>query len=315
MKKILLLLAVAAVFVSCGHRGGRVVETYRPFPFVEVPSLITDSTERMEYSVEHYWDAFFAADGVTDTSAVLGVRTEDVEYGLSTYLGLVSMMPKEEGQKAVGSLFGMIERKQAADTSGHVYLLMTDLVSKYLYDPNSPLRDEDLYLPFVHGLAGSRFTNDDVRPGYVFEEKMCSLNRYGTVATDFLFKDAGGRTYSLHGVKADHTVLFFSNPGCESCSMFALSLMGSERLDSLIDGGRVKVVNIYIDRELDKWRGYVKNYPSSWLSGYDFRNVIRDEAIYNVRAIPSLYLLDAEKRVMMKDVPPERLLDAIEKLN
>jgi hypothetical protein len=35
--------------------------------------------------------------------------------------------------------------------------------------------------------------------------------------------------------------------------------------------------------------------------------VIRTENLYSVRAIPSLYLLDKEKRVIMKDAPEDRV--------
>ena len=30
------------------------------------------------------------------------------------------------------------------------------------------------------------------------------------------------------------------------------------------------------------------------------------QTIYNIRAIPSLYLLDKEKKVIFKDAPPEK---------
>jgi hypothetical protein len=42
--------------------------------------------------------------------------------------------------------------------------------------------------------------------------------------------------------------------------------------------------------------------PSSWLSGYDYNAEIEDKETYILRAIPSIYLLDREKHVILRDV-------------
>ena len=79
--------------------------------------------------------------------------------------------------------------------------------------------------------------------------------------------------------------------------------------------GKLAVVNVYIDSDVDEWREYAVNYPSSWLSGYDQSYTIRTDVTYNVRAIPSLYLLDAEKRVIMKDAPQDKVLSFISNID
>ena len=50
-------------------------------------------------------------------------------------------------------------------------------------------------------------------------------------------------------------------------------------------------------------------YPESWYNGFDPDFVLRNNDIYNIRAIPSLYLLDKEKNVLMKDVPENVLFN------
>lgn len=314
MKKVLALVMLGVAMISCARKDRGVKEEYRAFPTVEVPAVITEAQERMSYMLGHFWDGFFAGTGVTDTSAVLGVKKSELEKALASFIELGKRLPKAQAQEASGRLFASIEKAQSSDTSSHVYLLMTELVSKYLYDPNSPYRDEDVYLPFVRGLANSQFTKEEVRPGYAFELEMCSLNQYGTVAADFGIKDRNGRKYTLHGIRADFILLFFSNPGCDACKEIVLALKKSPWLDGLIESGRVKVVNVYIDRELDKWREYEHNYPDSWISGYDYNYIIREDAIYNVRAIPSLYVLDSEKRVLMKDATTGDVLEFIKNI-
>ena len=64
--------------------------------------------------------------------------------------------------------------------------------------------------------------------------------------------------------------------------------------------------------EVQKWREYLHNYPPEWINGYDYTFSLRDSGSYDIRAIPSLYLLDAGKRVIMKDAPTGRVLDYLE---
>ena len=68
------------------------------------------------------------------------------------------------------------------------------------------------------------------------------------------------------------------------------------------------MADIFIDREVDAWKAKAATYPKNWINGYDHNFTIREDLIYNVRAIPSLYLLDSSKRVILKDAPVEQVL-------
>ena len=82
-------------------------------------------------------------------------------------------------------------------------------------------------------------------------------------------------------------------------------------ISSLISEGRLSVLNIYIDEDLEAWRSYMPIYPENWYNGFDPDLVIRNESLYNVRDIPSLYLLDRNKAVLMKDVPEMKLMEVL----
>ena len=86
------------------------------------------------------------------------------------------------------------------------------------------------------------------------------------------------------------------------------------KVSDMIRNSRMAVLNIYIDEDIRNWRDYMPVYPQEWYNGFDPDFVLRNNEIYNVRAIPSLYLLDAQKIVMMKDAVPDELFNLIEKL-
>jgi hypothetical protein len=72
--------------------------------------------------------------------------------------------------------------------------------------------------------------------------------------------------------------------------------------------------NVYIDEDISAWKAYEPVYPRTWVTGYEFAGIIREEQIYDVRAIPSLYLLDREYRIVMKDAPTERVLAFLDRI-
>jgi hypothetical protein len=80
-------------------------------------------------------------------------------------------------------------------------------------------------------------------------------------------------------------------------------------LSSMISNGKMAVLNIYIDEDIPAWRSYMSIYPEEWYNGFDPDLAVRSNEIYNIRAIPSLYLLDKEKNVLMKDVPENVLFN------
>ena len=297
MKRILSIVLAALCIASCGSRSGKdgtgTVKHLKP---VSVPSVYTGMEERTGYVLMHFWDE------------ISGVPMDEVEQGLSNFIALLDVVPAEVSEKAVLKLFERISEEEKADTAAHIYVQMTQLVSKYLYDPNSPLRNEDYYLPFVKAMASSPLTSEDMRPAYRYEAESCAICRRGSVAPDFRFRTISGKTYSLHSLKAGFTMLFFSNPGCNACKEIIDQVMSNPVAVRMIEEKTLLVVNVYIDEDLKAWREYESNYPSSWYSGYDYEYLIRGSRIYDVRAIPSLYLLDSGKKIIFKDAPTEKVL-------
>ncbi|MGN1215633.1 MAG: DUF5106 domain-containing protein [Candidatus Cryptobacteroides sp.] len=314
--KSALLLAALLLLTACGGRNpGKSADTprkSREFPSAgPVPSVITDPKESYEYMIQNFWSRFLdpSTSFLCDSTHVNGVPDTDVESAIGMYVTLLGKSPdKAFAVSAMGSFFSEVEKYQKANPSSNLYSYMEKTVTKYLYDPNSPVRDEDLYLPYVEGLAASPLTDPGMVPAYSYDASMCALNRHGTPAADFAFTDLEGRKHTLYGVKADNVLLFFSNPGCPACGEIVEALCSDEAIASMVASGCLAVISIYIDSELDKWREYASAYPKQWISGYDHTGTIRSDVIYNVRAIPSLYLLDSGKKVVLKDAPVEKVI-------
>lgn len=311
--------SAAVLFAGCAGRGGRTASApqARPFPFVQVPGVVAaDQNSAVEYAAEHFWDGLTDLNGdyVCDSALVRGVRISDVESAFASWVGLLSGQDITAARKNMTILYARAYACETADTTSNVFETLTDFVEKYLYDPNSPLRNEDLYGVYAEKLSGCGMLSQLEQEKYVRDASLCALNRIGTPAADFRFSDKRGKMRRLYDIKADYTLLFFSNPGCKACKEIIEALTNVLSVSELIRNGRLAVVNVYIDEDLAGWYEYMPIYPEDWYNGYDPDGVIRADTLYSVRAIPSLYLLDRDKIVLAKDSPQENIFAFIENL-
>lgn len=320
-RHILPALVLAAMFFSCSGRSRSSFpagEDVGPVAFPAdpvAPSVITEPSGINEYVVSHFWDAFLDEPRGCDSTLVNGVPSLEVEAALGRYISLLENVIKTgKAIEEVEAFFKKVSDFQTANPSSDVFSFFEEKVRESLYDPNSPSRDEDLYLPYVKGLSVSEFVPEEMREVYSREAEMCSLNRKGTRAVDIVFTLLDGRRKTLHGIKAGHTLLMFSNPGCDACDKLTSRLASSKTVSRLTGSGELAVVNLYIDLEVEKWKGLAGKYPADWLNGRDQDFIIRKSLTYDVRAIPSLYLLGADKTVILKDAPVEKVLLYLENL-
>ena len=300
-----LLTALALTFSACGGRAPKALPPATSFPYPEPPAMVTDPTQRASYAVLHFWDKYFEApsrysEGLT-------------EQAFANYVTLLQLAPLGSAARAQDTLLSRAERSEAErDTASRMLERILMLEEKYLYDVNSPFRNEEFYLPVLRHILAWPDIQPETRARAQHDLPLFSLNRLGEVAADFTYTLRNGRTGTLHGIQADRILMFFSNPGCENCKEIIEALSNSMAVQAQLQDGTLKVLNVYPDEDLSEWFAYMSHYPKSWINAFDAECIIRGDTIYSLRAIPSLYLLDAEKRVICKDAPLEEILRRLE---
>ena len=282
-----------------------------PFPDVQVPSVISSQQEIVEYLAQNYWNGITepSREYLCDSLYVSGVEKSVVEQKFADWTYILNNASLDIALKSVEKLYDRVLSCEKCNPQSNVFETFVSLAQKYFYDANSPLRNEELYLPFVSRYASYEGLMDVERKKYEREARLCALNRLGTKATDFRFCDKRGKIRNLYSIDAEMTLVFFSNPGCGACKEIMNVLKEDATISSLIRNGVMKVLNIYIDEDLEAWRSYMPIYPEEWYNAFDPDLSIRNDETYNIRAIPSLYLLDKEKNVLMKDVPENVLFN------
>lgn len=299
----------ALMLMGCGPRRAPAAQSTRSFPRVEIPSLYTDSDSRTLWLANHYWDKYLdTANTAWAADSLNGIIPLTLEQEIGTYSALLEAIPVQDGKVAVERYYSQLEAFALANPTSAVFREMIRLTRNYLNDPNSPVRNDDLYQSFAKGLAGCPFLPATERARYDWEAGMLDLNRVGSKAADLAYIDIKGKRGTLYGVEAEYTVLVFGNPDCTACLELMKHISSVPQAQVMLNLGSLKVLDIYIDDDVAGWLAKADTYPSAWINGYDCEKAINDRHLYHVRAIPSIYLLDRDKTVILKDAPEGRLL-------
>lgn len=291
MKRIISILAVCIGMASCSQAQQQQQQESRTFRLPEIPAILTTPTERAAYLAVHYWDCFDFAD-----TALISL-TDVTEQA---FVDFISVLPyTDRANVAVDTLF---RRASAKKEMLHHFMELSD---KYLYEPNSPMHNEELYILALRSIVDSPALTEieKSRPRHRLE--MALKNRPGHVAADFTVTCRDGKRRRLSDIKAHWLLLYFNDPECDDCRRVKQVLMDSRTVNGLIDAGRLKVLSVCVEGKTPAWERTA--YPARWIDGYDEGQRLTTDEVYDLKAMPTLYLLDAEKRVLLKDASMERI--------
>ena len=252
------------------------------------PSTLSPDEQRA-YMVEHYWDKFDFA----DTTFIAAVDTSHMATAFAIYAA--GYLPDSLAEQ------GMTRLMQRASASRRMFDYFMMLADAVLYNPNSPLRNYEKYIPVLRVATTTPLYDEYERMPYEHDLKMALQNRVGELANDFVYTLGDGSSGRMSDIRAEYLLLFISNPGCPMCRDIREQIVASPHMNELMERGKLKVLVIYPDEDLAAWREHISDYPQLWINAYDKDMVLTREELYDLRAIPSLYLLDKSKKVMAKD--------------
>ena len=280
-----------------------VVAPAKPQNFERIfpPVMMTDPQERAGYMLEHFWDKFNFRD-------TMYCHTPEITE--QAFVDFLALCPYVSSAKVSSAVKKMLD-------SAMVDVVMYNYFYKkgehYLYEPNSPMRNDEYFIPFLeHVVSVARVVEaDKVRPRY--QLNLANKNRIGVKAQNFTYTLNSGATGNLYGISAKYVLLMFFNPDCTECRNTTAQLRSSSAVTAAVSAGTLKVLAVYPDENLEIWKKHINEIPASWINSYDKALSIRKDEIYDLKAIPTLYLLDKDKMVILKDTSTGSIHEYLEK--
>lgn len=250
---------------------------------------ISDLTkENYDDFIDNYWDGFDFNAG----ERVNEYDKDDICQALVDYI--LCLKPSLVGEH----MRALIHR---AETSRPVLDFFASVCEIVLHDPNSPYRNDEFYIPVLEVLVESPLMDEYDRIAPAYDLEMALKNRIGHKANDFVYTLSDGSQEHMYDIDTDYTLLMINNPGCPMCKQLTDDITSSPMLNEMLELDRLTILAIYPDEDLEAWREYQPYMPRKWISGYDKGMILTQRRLYNLNAIPALYLLDSQKRVLVKD--------------
>ena len=255
------------------------------------------SREQYEDYIRRYWDDF-------DFKIGEDIDLYDSNDLYTAFASYVMIIPRNDADSLLRSLM------HRASGSREVLDFFMEMARDVLYDPNVPTRNDEYYGVVLEAALESELLDEYDRIAPASDLHYVRQNRRGEVANDFTYTLSNGTQHRLHSLKAEYTILMFNNPGCEMCRMIIDELEQSEVIKNIRKSHDIKVIAIYPDEDIEEWKKYLSSMPKWWICGYDAEQKITAERTYDLKAIPSLYLLDSDKRVLIRDGVDVALFEA-----
>lgn len=254
-----------------------------------IPSdSILDRHGRVTYMLEHFWDE----QNIADTTAFKNPKF------MLDYLYLLKQVSDEEKYKYIASFVMSVSNYD--EGCGNLFWLLDRL----LYDSSSSHYNEDVYRNFLEAFM---VTDIDASFKSHIEARLNIVrkNRIGRLANDFSFIDKQGTIHRLYEIDTPLLLLIFNNPDCSLCKQTEDSIDNNNVVKSLLKSDSLKILAITSNVEYNKWIKHA--YPKKWILGVDIDERIYTTRLYDIQRLPSIYLLDNDKRVLLKEADYERL--------
>ena len=251
-------------------------------------------SEPAQSSLTGYWDSI----DLNNDSLIL--NPQQLLRPALTYFMLLERT--DDGNEAAVEAF---MRKLLQSDTIIIQYIMNNVIEKYLYEAGSPVRNDSTYLMMLKCLLKDTRVDSLSKIRFRYQARLLSQNVPGSRANDFEFSYSDGRIGDLYTLPELPVLLYFNNPDCEACMQTTQLLAGNEMLNNAIKAKNIQVVTVYVDRDPEIWKS--APFPFSWTKvRANHKETLND--LYDLRAIPCLYLLDSQKKVVIKDGLADEIL-------
>lgn len=268
-----------------------------PAMMVKPAELMTaeDSADIRRWMAMHYWDKM----PFTDTAYI---NKEVTLQAFSDYAYMITNLPLPLAKE---SAYGMMN-KARVDSSMYAYF--AKMAHDHFHNAEAFIyRNDDIYISVLENILAWDGADEmhKIRPRAQLE--LIKHNRVGEVAADFPITLADGKTINMHGIRSDYTLIYFNQPSCPICAQVNEGLLSSPLIERMVGSGKLKIVAVYPGHDIASWREHNAEQPKEWLLGY--AEGMREGDTYDLRGLPSLYLLDKDKKVLLKDAPNAEVVE------
>lgn len=262
-------------------------QAQQSFPYPAIPDTLRSVEQRAGYLSEHYWDNYNFAD------TLLLKSKEVTEQGFVNFIDILNRFNLDNASKGVAhkdiaqkgiarkdiTQQGIACFTRKAFSNAAAKERFENLIEHYFEDQLSPVRNDRVYLIFLEEMKNSPCFDETEKERIAFKIKTTNKNLPGDIAINFKFKDESGKEHQLSDYKDQKVILYFYDPDCENCHEV------SAWLKQQTIPADIKVLKMIADNHISY--------------------------MYSLKNMPTIFLLDKENKVILKDCTAQELIENI----
>jgi hypothetical protein len=258
--------------------------------------------ERSYFLAERFWGGFPFHD-------TMSLHRQDFHGAVERYLQAIQLADLQTIQRS------LVETIKKADTNERMYRYFVETFDLYLNSEWTGMRDEQWIEPVWHQMLKSRWSTFADSAKINFFLKLADRNRVGTSAPDLDFITIHGQKGKLSEIDAELVMLFFYAPGCAECVRTLGWIVQDSAYQELLDAGVLQVLAFYPEKDMNVFRTYRGNIPNTWINARDPDGMsqLEEEEKYLMRGAPTMYLLDKNKNIILRDARIDQLFNEFAK--
>ena len=279
-----------------------------------MPKMSADSAAKVQAGADRYvmscWEGIDYSrfnDLDMDAESEIKSNAERLENKLAAYFWVLRLASDSVAQMSVSKLMDSVAASCGRGEYPTGYDKVMEAAERYFYTPDSPYYSEKRLLLFLSHKIGRTDIDEVYKARSRYLATIVRRNSVGSKAEDFEIANYDVIVSLNHILgTADYQLLVFFTADCPECREGIRKLAKSPILNELVTSHKAYVKAICVDGN----SAVVKNIcPKTWGSVWkDCSNIVENN-LYSIRHSPSVYILDKEGIVLLKDASVSEALD------
>ncbi|MBO7609721.1 MAG: DUF5106 domain-containing protein [Muribaculaceae bacterium] len=261
------------------------------FSYPQAPDTCTSLESRSNYVMMHFWDGFDLTKPITNDASLVKTFRDYVDVFRFGHRTVVLSSVRD-------FMFKLRSNAENLSKVGRI-------AEAVLYGPYADYWSDEVYVEFARSLAAATVLKKEEREYYQQQiGRMTACQEGMTLELDYVDAVTDQKMKLMDVPVSNVLLLVFMDSSVDS-SIGRTRLATDVNLARLMDEGQVRVMCIYDGKPSSDWAA---SLPDGWVKGYSSNLTSK----LDVRMMPSCYMLDAEHKIMNKNITIAEFKQAIE---